>query len=91
MPTSSERSTTGGALPLVSCIMPTHGRRRFVPLAVRYYLRQDYPHLELIVVDDGPDPIADVIPDDPRIRYVRLDRRLSVGAKRNRAIAEARG
>ena len=82
---------TDSVPPLVSCIMPTHDRRRFVPLALHYFLRQDYPHRELVVVDDGADPVADLIPDDPRIRYIRLNRRLSVGAKRNHAVRGARG
>lgn len=75
----------------VSCIMPTFNRRRFVPLAVRWFLAQDWPHRELIVVDDGTDPIRDLLPEDPRIRYVRLDRRHSLGAKRNLACQAARG
>ena len=77
--------------PLVSCIMPTHNRRRFVPLAVRYFLRQAYEPRELIVVDDGDDPVADLMPQDPRVRYVRLDRRHTVGVKRNSACRLARG
>jgi glycosyltransferase involved in cell wall biosynthesis len=77
--------------PLLSCIMPTYNRRAYVPLAVRYFLRQDYPRAELVVVDDGSDPVADCLPDDSRVRYVRLDRRLTIGAKRNLACAEARG
>src|SRR5262249_5445037 len=77
--------------PLVSCIMPTYDRRRYVPLAVRAFLRQDYPQAELLVVDDGTDPVADCLPDDPRIRYVRLDRRLTIGGKRSLACAQARG
>jgi glycosyltransferase involved in cell wall biosynthesis len=44
-----------------------------------------------VIVDDGEDPVADCIPADSRIRYVRRDPRLTVGAKRNRACAEARG
>jgi glycosyltransferase involved in cell wall biosynthesis len=71
--------------------MPTRDRRAFVPQAVRYFLRQDYPHRELVVVDDGADPVADLLPEDPRIRYVRLDSRHSVGAKRNLACEAARG
>src|SRR5919202_1010856 len=77
--------------PLVSCIMPTCNRRRFVPLAVEYFLRQDYANRELIVVDDGSDPVGDLIPPDARIRYIRLDERLTVGAKRNLANEHARG
>jgi hypothetical protein len=79
------------AEPLVSAIMPTANRRRFVPRAIRYFLRQDYPHCELLVVDDGRETVADLIPEDPRIRYVRLPDRKQVGWKRNYACREARG
>lgn len=78
--------------PLVSCIMPTCDRRAFVPCAISYFLRQDYPDKELLIIDDGTEAIADLIPtDDQRIRYVRLDRRRSVGAKRNLACEQSRG
>ena len=76
---------------LVSCIMPTRDRRPFVGRAVAQFLAQDYPNLELIVVDDGSDPIGDLLPDDPRIRLLRSERRLSVGAKRNLACETAAG
>ena len=76
---------------LVSCIMPTADRRAFVARAIEYFLRQDYEHKELIIVDDGREAVADLMPDDARVRYVRLDERLPVGAKRNLACDEARG
>jgi glycosyltransferase involved in cell wall biosynthesis len=71
--------------------MPTADRRHFVARSIPLFLRQDYPHRELIVVDDGADPVADLIPADPRIRYLRPEVRQSIGAKRNRAAAAARG
>ena len=77
--------------PLVSCIMPTRNRRRFVGQAIWYFLRQDYPRKELVVVDDGDDAVVDLIPADERVRYVRVDQRLSVGAKRNAGCEESRG
>jgi glycosyltransferase involved in cell wall biosynthesis len=77
--------------PLVSCIMPTRNRRAFVGQAVWYFLRQDYPRKELIVLDDGDDSVADLIPPDEEIRYVRLDRRLPVGEKRNLGCEMSRG
>jgi O-antigen biosynthesis protein len=77
--------------PLVSCIMPTSGRRRFVPHAIRSFLRQDYTNTELLIVDDGADSVADCVPEDPRIRYFRLDGKLTIGAKRNFACEQARG
>lgn len=63
--------------------MPTRNRRRFVAQSIWYFLRQDYQHKELIILDDGEDSVADLIPNDERIRYVRLERPLSLGAKRN--------
>lgn len=77
--------------PLVSCIMPTYNRRRFVPRAIEYFLRQTYRNRELIVVDDGTDAIGNLLPDDARIRYVRLAGTRTLGAKRNECVAACRG
>ena len=71
--------------------MPTFDRRSFVPQAVRYFLRQDYPAKELVIVDDGPEPVSDLLPADPRIVYHRLDARMVLGTKRNLACELARG
>ncbi|HEY5957437.1 MAG TPA: glycosyltransferase family 2 protein, partial [Polyangiaceae bacterium] len=79
------------ALPLVSCILPTRDRPAFVMEALRGFLNQDYPHRELIVVDDGDTPIGNLMPADERIRYFRMASRQSLGAKRNFACEQARG
>src|SRR5262245_44137949 len=71
--------------------MPTCDRRRFVPHAIDCFLQQDYPSLELLIVDDGRDTVEDLVPADDRVRYLRLGRTLRIGAKRNAACAEARG
>jgi glycosyltransferase involved in cell wall biosynthesis len=73
--------------------MPTYNRRTFVPRAIEYFLRQDYPNRELIIIDDGTDAIEDLVPADSTaaIRYKRLEKRISLGAKRNLANTEARG
>ena len=78
-------------LPLVSCIMPTYNRRSFVPNAIRYFLQQDYEQKELIVIDDGTDPVKDLIPETPGIRYFRLERKITLGAKLNLACTYAKG
>ncbi len=77
--------------PFVTCIMPTFNRRRFAAQAIRYFLRQDYRPRELLVLDDGDDRIADLMPNDASIRYVPLGERMVVGAKRNLACDLARG
>ncbi len=76
---------------LVSCILPTANRRAFIPEAIRQFQAQDYPNRELIIVDDGTDSIADLVPADAAIRYYRLSARSSLGAKRNLAVEMARG
>ena len=87
----SENAPQLSTAPLASCVMPTFDRRAFVPQAVRYFLRQDYPAKELIIVDDGPEPVSDLLPADPRIVYHRLESRTVLGAKRNLACDLARG
>jgi Glycosyl transferase family 2/Methyltransferase domain len=77
--------------PLISCLMPTANRRAFVPKAIRYFLRQDYANRELIILDDGSDPVSDLIPTDPRIRYIRMQERSTMGAKHNLGCEHARG
>jgi glycosyltransferase involved in cell wall biosynthesis len=81
-------------VPLISCIMPTYDRRRYVGQAIHYFLRQTYPNRELIVVDDGTDSVADLVadlPDGSRVRHHRLDQRMVLGAKRNLACSLAEG
>jgi len=71
--------------------MPTYNRRAFVPHAIRYFLRQDYHHTELIIIDDGTDNVSELIPDIENIRYYRLDKKITLGAKMNLACSYARG
>lgn len=90
-PAAAAPAPAAAAWPLVSCIMPTADRRDFVPQAIRNFLAQDYGPRELIVLDDGRDSVADLIPSHESIHYMRLERKLSLGAKRNVACEMARG
>ena len=74
-----------------SCILPTSDRGALLPGALACFLLQEPHDAELLVLDDGAVPVGDLLPSDPRIRYFREERRLSVGAKRNRLCALARG
>jgi O-antigen biosynthesis protein len=77
--------------PIVSCIMPTLNRRPFIPLTLACFRAQTWAAKELIVVDDGEDDIRDLVAGVPQVRYLRLSRRATIGAKRNAACEEARG
>lgn len=77
--------------PLVSCIMPTYNRRSFIPLAIKYFLRQDYACKELIILDDGSDPVKDLVPEHPSIYYEHLPEKITLGEKLNRAAEKSGG
>lgn len=70
---------------VVACLMPTYNRPELAQRAIGYFMRQDLTTAQLFVIDDGTEPIAHLIPDDDRVRYLRLDKRYTIGAKRNLA------
>ncbi|WP_437534811.1 glycosyltransferase family 2 protein [Sorangium sp. So ce726] len=78
-------------LPRVSCIMPTADRRPFVTLALELFAAQTLLDRELVVVDDGDDPVGDLCEGAPGVRYLRLPQKMSIGAKRNVACQSATG
>jgi glycosyltransferase involved in cell wall biosynthesis len=73
--------------------MPTADRREFIPRALRCFAAQTYPNLELLVVDNGAVPILELLPADPRIRYVGVfpERRIYHGQLMNVACEHAQG
>lgn len=75
----------------VSCIMATRNRPRFFRQALRCYLRQSYPRSELVVVDDGEQPVEEACARLRRVRYLRLGEPTPTGTKLNLGIAAARG
>ena len=89
--TVGEADEDDPSIPLVSCLMPTRDRRRYVPRAIEHFLRQDHPRRELVVVDDGDRPVEDLVPPDPRVRYHRVERQRTLGGKRNLACSLAKG
>ncbi len=52
--------------PFVSICTPTFNRRPFIPTAIQCVRNQTYPRekLEWIIVDDGTDPIEDLLKTD---------------------------
>ena len=79
-------------MPSVSIITITRDRRPFIPLAKYCFLAQGYPEekLEWVIVDDGKDQIKDLVSDLPNVKYVLVDEPMTIGAKRNLAIENAK-
>lgn len=77
---------------LVTVVIPTYNRSAIVGCAIESALRQTYPHLECVVVDDGSsdDTRAVVESYGPRVRYFYQEN-AGVTAARNHAMRRARG
>ena len=71
--------------PFVSLCTPTFNRRPFIPYIIKCIQNQDYPleRMEWIIVDDGTDPIEDIVKDIPYVRYYRYETKMPLGKKRN--------
>jgi glycosyltransferase involved in cell wall biosynthesis len=75
---------------VVSCLMPTRGRRTWLPGAVAGFLRQRVAAAELLIVSEDDCP-ASLLRLSPRLRHVPCPPGLPLGEKRNFACAAARG
>ena len=73
--------------PHVSICTPTFNRRPFIPQLIKCIESQDYPadKIEWIVIDDGTDPIDDLLATSRinRIKYYYYNVKMSLGKKRN--------
>jgi glycosyltransferase involved in cell wall biosynthesis len=80
-------------MPIVSVILPTYNRAHLLDRAIRSVLNQTYHDFELIVVDDSTDNTNEVVRsfNDPRIRYIRKQKKRSAAAARNIGIRAAKG
>lgn len=77
--------------PLVSVIIPAYNYGQFVLSAIDSVKRQDYPHIEIIVVDDGStDNTPQLLSSLTSIIYVRQQNQ-GLSAARNHGIRLASG
>ena len=86
-------SASLSSLPMVSVCTPTFNRRPFVQAMLACFDHQTYPRerMEWVIIDDGTDPIEDLVASHPCVKYVRLDDKVSLGKKRNMMHKKARG
>jgi|GEM_PF-1662090 len=81
-------------VPRLSLIVPTRQRAAYVEYCLRSCTANSDPELEIVVIDnastDGTrEAVARVV--DPRVRYIRNDRRLSMRDNFEKGLTEARG
>ena len=89
------KKSSNTELPFVSVCTPTYNRRPFIPNMIKCFKHQDYPmdKLEWIIIDDGTDPIEDLINEAnlPQIKYIKLKDKIPLGKKRNMLHENSKG
>lgn len=80
--------------PMVSVIIPTYNRPGRLRTAIESVLRQEYQNFQIIVVNDGTEPVEAVVSEmnrDGRITLVTHDRNRGLAASRNTGLRQATG
>jgi glycosyltransferase involved in cell wall biosynthesis len=85
MPKNNNNKNDYNKLPFVSVCTPTFNRRPFVEMMIKCFDSQDYPKnkMEWIIIDDGTDPIEDMVKSHPSVKYFKYDEKMTLGKKRN--------
>ena len=79
--------------PFITICTPTFNRRPFIPIMIKCFQHQTYPKdkIEWIIVDDGTDKIEDLVTHIPQVKYLKFDKKLTLGQKRNISNDNANG
>src|SRR5215204_1649122 len=76
---------------LVSVVIPCYNQAHFLAEAITSALAQTYPHLDIVVVDDGStDNTGEVAAGYPGVRYVRQANQ-GLAAARNTGLRHSHG
>src|SRR5262249_43541809 len=87
-----DRRDAIGFHPLVSVVLTTRNRPRFLTVALACFRHANYPNRELIVVDDGDvHPVDAAKVDAAGGRLIRVAPGTTIGEKLNRGLQDARG
>lgn len=82
-------------LPLVTVIITTYNYAHTVGVAIDSALAQDYPNLEVLVVDncstDSTPQLVERYQGDPRFRYIRNESNIGMVPNHNKGLRESRG
>jgi glycosyltransferase involved in cell wall biosynthesis len=81
----SQQSIKTVVLPFVSLCTPTFNRRPFIPFMIKCFEHQTYPkdRIEWIIIDDGTDPIEELVKNIPQVKYFYYGEKMLLGKKRN--------
>lgn len=81
------------AKPIVTVLVPTFNRRRYLAGALASVVRQSYRNLQIIVINDGGEDVSDIVNSFGDERLIFIDRKENRGKAHslNEALARAEG
>jgi glycosyltransferase involved in cell wall biosynthesis len=79
--------------PLVSVLVPTYNRRRSLPRALASAVRQTHQDLEIFVIRDGGEEVADIVQSfrDPRLHFINRAENRGKPYSLNEALGQTTG
>lgn len=77
--------------PLVSVVMPTRNRPRMLARALASVERQQWPSVEVMVVNDAGDDVTEIVKRFPQARLITHPEARGVSATRNTGLDAVRG
>lgn len=82
---NKNKKKKNSARPFVSICTPTFNRRPFIPFMIKCFQHQTYPkdRIEWIIIDDGTDPIGELVKNIPQVKYFYYNEKMLLGKKRN--------
>jgi len=85
MSSNKKNKNSNSKYPFVSICTPTFNRRPFIPFTIKCFDHQTYPkdRIEWIIIDDGTDPIKDLVTHIPQVKYFYYEDKMLLGKKRN--------
>jgi glycosyltransferase involved in cell wall biosynthesis len=91
--TTPKKKQNTEPFPFVSICTPTFNRRPFIPFMIKCFEQQTYPkdRIEWIIIDDGTDPIEELVKDVPQVKYYYYKEKMILGKKRNLMHTKCRG
>ena len=79
--------------PMVSVLIPTFNRRRYLSEALCSVLQQSYRNLQVIVINDGGEDVSDIVNsfNDPRIIFINRKENRGKAFSLNEALVRTEG
>lgn len=80
--------------PLISIVLPTYNRAKFLPQCINSVINQDYQNWELLIIDNNSTDDTDLVIEkfvDSRVKLFKINNEGLIGRSRNLGIKHSKG